>query len=70
MRRVIDLNSHTSRVLCLAQSPDGAMVASTAADETICIWNCFAVDKTKKSTSKASKDNSGDLSVLNKIRIR
>ncbi len=46
---------HTSRVLHLAMSPDGQTVVSAAADETLRLWKCFAVDaQKKKSVQKSS----------------
>ncbi len=42
MVKVKELTGHTSRVLHLAQSPDGASVVSAAPDETIRFWNIFA----------------------------
>jgi len=41
MVKVKELTGHTSRVLHLAQSPDGATVVSAAPDETIRFWNVF-----------------------------
>lgn len=44
------LKGHTSRVLHMAQSPDGSMVCTGAADETLRFWNIFGSDSKKKST--------------------
>ena len=42
MAKVAEMSGHTSRVLHLAQSPDGTAVCSAAADETLRFWKCFA----------------------------
>jgi len=46
-----DLEGHTGRILGLAQSPDGALVASASADETLRFWQIFtpAAGEKKKS---------------------
>ncbi|KAK3776828.1 hypothetical protein RRG08_024605 [Elysia crispata] len=55
MAKIVDLVGHNARVLSMAMSPDGTTIASAAADETIRLWKCFAVDsKTKKSTHDTS----------------
>ncbi|OQU82251.1 hypothetical protein SORBI_3006G202150 [Sorghum bicolor] len=46
MVKLAELNGHTSRVLFMAQSPDGCNVASGAADETLRIWNVFGTPET------------------------
>lgn len=50
----------------MAMSPDGTTVISAAADETLRLWKCFAVDPAKK---KAAKDMKPEPSLL-KTRIR
>lgn len=52
MHNYVMLTGHTARVLYMALSPDGSTVISGAADETLRMWKCFAVDPTK--TKKAS----------------
>jgi cell division cycle protein 20 (cofactor of APC complex) len=74
MAKVAEMNGHTSRVLHLAQSPDGTTVASAAADETLRFWKCFG-DGSKSSstgTSKAvSKSAAGmSSSLLRTVNIR
>ncbi|XP_069795112.1 cell division cycle protein 20 homolog isoform X1 [Narcine bancroftii] len=48
LTKVAELKGHQARVLDLTLSPDGTAVCSVAADETIRIWKCFAVDAAKK----------------------
>ena len=48
MSKVADLTGHSGRIIQLAASPDGAMVASLAADETLRIWRCFDSGHSKK----------------------
>ncbi|XP_069718375.1 cell division cycle protein 20 homolog [Phaenicophaeus curvirostris] len=48
MSKVTELQGHTARVLSMALSPDGETVASAAADETLRLWRCFAVDPIRK----------------------
>lgn len=45
LAKVAELTGHTSRVLHLAQSPDGTTVASAAADETLRFWKCFQTEQ-------------------------
>lgn len=61
-----ELTGHSARVLHMAMSPDGTTVISAAADETLRLWKCFAVDPAKK---KAIKDVKSEPSLL-KARIR
>lgn len=49
MLRVKELKGHTSRVLHMATSPDGSLVCSGAADETLRFWNVFAAEGKRKS---------------------
>jgi cell division cycle protein 20 (cofactor of APC complex) len=41
MTKVADLHGHTSRVLHTAMSPDGSIVCSAAADETLRFWRVW-----------------------------
>ncbi|KAL6863734.1 hypothetical protein ACP4OV_016637 [Aristida adscensionis] len=54
MVKFAELDGHMSRVLCLAQSPDGCTVASLSGDETLRFWNVFG-------TPEASKPAAGTL---------
>lgn len=48
MTRTKELRGHTARVLHLATSPDGSMVCSGAADETLRFWNVFGSEGKRK----------------------
>ncbi|XP_028937516.1 cell division cycle protein 20 homolog [Ornithorhynchus anatinus] len=48
MTKVAELKGHTARVLSLTTSPDGATVASAAADETLRLWRCFELDPVRR----------------------
>ena len=41
MTKLSEFTGHSSRVLHMDQSPDGSMVVSAAADETLRFWNVF-----------------------------
>ena len=72
MARVKELKGHTSRVLHTAVSPDGGMVVSGSADETLRFWNVFA-SETKKKTSGSSLTTAGAATLKSKsgnLRIR
>ncbi|RID77565.1 hypothetical protein BRARA_A00467 [Brassica rapa] len=66
MVKMAELTGHTSRVLYMAQSPDGCTVASAAGDETLRFWNVFGVPETaKKAAPKATHE---PFSHVNRIR--
>ncbi|KAK4279796.1 hypothetical protein QN277_011512 [Acacia crassicarpa] len=65
MVKLAELNGHTSRVLYLAQSPDGCTVASAAADETLRFWNVFGAPQATKPVPKARSE---PFSNVNRIR--
>ena len=54
MVKMAELTGHTSRVLHLAQSPDGETVVSGAADETLRFWKVFGPAKRKSKGGLAS----------------
>ncbi|CAB4292855.1 unnamed protein product [Prunus armeniaca] len=65
MAKIAELTGHTSRVLYMAQSPDGCTVASAAGDETLRFWNVFGVPEVAK---PAPKSNPGPFAHFNRIR--
>ena len=52
--RYVTLTGHTSRALHLASSPDGSLVCSCAADETLRFWNVFAPERKNKHFSSTT----------------
>lgn len=67
MVKMAELTGHTSRVLHLAQSPDGYTVASAAGDETLRFWQVFGTPETAKIASQVRTKESA-LTCLTKIR--
>ncbi|KAK4370721.1 hypothetical protein RND71_010196 [Anisodus tanguticus] len=65
MVKTAELTGHTSRVLFMAQSPDGCTVASAAGDETLRFWNVFGTPEVAK---PAPKSNPEPFAHLNRIR--
>ena len=53
MVKVAELTGHTSRVLHMAQSPDGQTVVSAAADETLRFWKILSGGPDSKKEQKA-----------------
>ncbi|RHN76306.1 putative transcription factor WD40-like family [Medicago truncatula] len=64
MLKMADLNGHTSKVLHMAQSPDGCKVASAANDGTVKIWNIFG------NPAAAPKTNNEPFANFNRSSIR
>ncbi|KAL4189303.1 hypothetical protein AMTRI_Chr08g164810 [Amborella trichopoda] len=67
MVKLAELNGHTSRVLFMAQSPDGCTVASAGADETLRFWQVFGAPELLNSKPEA-KASFGPFSNINQIR--
>ncbi|KAL1500204.1 hypothetical protein AB1Y20_012873 [Prymnesium parvum] len=65
MVKVAELTGHTSRVLHMAQSPDGTTICSAAADETLRFWKVLSGGDNSKKERAAAKD-----SILNTMSIR
>ncbi|RVW35826.1 Cell division cycle 20.2, cofactor of APC complex [Vitis vinifera] len=53
MVKIAELTGHTSRVLFMAQSPDGRTVATAAGDETLKFLECFWHARSEKSCTKS-----------------
>ena len=71
MNRIADLVDHTERILCMCMSPNGELVASAGADETLRIWKCFDRSQLKKKSTacgNVKKTSSTNLNMINKIR--
>jgi cell division cycle protein 20 (cofactor of APC complex) len=68
LTKVAELSGHTSRVLHMAMSPDGSTVVSAAADETLRLWKCFAVDPEKKAKKVATPKESSSIMTFKSIR--
>ncbi|KAL5973624.1 hypothetical protein ACLOJK_030278 [Asimina triloba] len=56
MVKMAELTGHTSRVLFMAQSPDGCTVASAAGDETLRFWNVFGTPEVAKPKAPATRE--------------
>jgi cell division cycle protein 20 (cofactor of APC complex) len=57
MVKVAELTGHTSRVLHMAQSPDGQTVVTAAADETLRFWKILSGGESSKKERAAAKDS-------------
>ncbi len=68
MSRVKEFKGHTARVLHMATSPDGSMVCSGSADETLRFWNIFASEGKKKVDSFPAAG--GFTGINNSMKIR
>ncbi|XP_064476452.1 cell division cycle protein 20 homolog [Ornithodoros turicata] len=64
MTKVAELTGHTGRVLNMCMSPDGTTVLSAGSDETLRLWNCFALDPSRKKQKQLSQVPSGTSGVL------
>ncbi|KAG9442422.1 hypothetical protein H6P81_018276 [Aristolochia fimbriata] len=67
MVKMAELTGHTSRVLFMAQSPDGCTVVSGAGDETLRFWNVFGTPQVAKKPA-ARTPNVGPCSYRSHVR--
>ena len=70
MAKVAELTGHTSRVLHLAQSPDGTTVVSAAADETLRFWRCFGEPAGTGAAKPGATKAAAASSMLRSVNIR
>jgi cell division cycle protein 20 (cofactor of APC complex) len=70
MAKVAELTGHTSRVLHLAQSPDGTTVVSAAADETLRFWRCFGEPAGAAPKGAGAKLGAAGSSMMRSVNIR
>jgi cell division cycle protein 20 (cofactor of APC complex) len=70
MAKVAELTGHTSRVLHLAQSPDGTTVVSAAADETLRFWRCFGEPAGAASKAGPKPGAAAASSMMRSVNIR
>ena len=64
--KVGDLEGHEGRLLGLAQSPDGSLVCSPSADETLRFWRVFTPASPDKALAPSNKTNTN--TILKTIR--
>jgi cell division cycle protein 20 (cofactor of APC complex) len=64
LAKAADLEGHSGRLLGMAQSPDGSIVCSSAADETLRFWRVFS----PASGDKRSSDRIAPNSIMKTIR--
>ena len=65
--KVGDLEGHEGRLLGLAQSPDGSLVCSPSADETLRFWRVFS-SADSKATGLAASGTKNANTILKTIR--
>lgn len=64
MVKAADIEGHSGRLLGLAQSPDGSLVCSASADETLRFWRVWS----PMGSEKRAVDRSGPNTILKTIR--
>jgi len=68
MVKVADLTGHQSRILSMAQSPDGTTIASISGDETLRLWNCLGPNEVKAVAAKKAAASSSNF--LSSVSLR
>lgn len=66
MTKIQEFTGHTSRVLHMEQSPDGATVVSAAADETMRFWDVFGSPSLSGSSSASGGYSSSNANNSNR----
>ncbi|GAA0151678.1 ubiquitin-protein ligase [Lithospermum erythrorhizon] len=66
MVKIAELQGHKSRVLHMAQSPDGCTVATVAGDERLMLWNVFGIPEV--ASKQAPKSNPEPFSNVARVR--
>jgi len=70
MVKLADLTGHTSRVLAMAQSPDGETIVSASGDETLRFWKCLGSNEIRSSSGASASSGKVDKSVLSSVNLR
>ena len=78
LSKLAELSGHTSRVLYMAESPDGETIVSAAGDESLRFWKAFAKTDVASSTAAAAAKaaaaacpgSSADVKSLSMARLR
>lgn len=65
LAKVTDLHGHQARILGMAQSPDGSLVCSASADETLRFWQAFRPPSREQ---RGAADRAAPRSILKTIR--
>lgn len=58
MSQVGEMTGHLSRIVSMAQSPDGTTVATVSGDETLRFWRVFPPTRSEMTKSKDKGSNS------------
>jgi cell division cycle protein 20 (cofactor of APC complex) len=62
-----ELEGHSGRILDLAQSPDGSLVCSVSADETLRFWQMFSPSSKSDKKNDSEKNRSSRIDAPNPI---